>query len=108
MKQGREQRYRHWRQGCGIVDRPRYGPIVAGLHAAVCRSHCQAGRGLRQLRIGFPEDQAASFGLLLDVSCWRKRHHPDALLAGLLSREARLGGAETESQGCLRKKLVAQ
>ncbi len=36
---------------------------------------------------GFPESHAASFGLLVYVSCWIKRHHPDALLAGLLNSQ---------------------
>lgn len=36
---------------------------------------------------GFPESHAASFGLLVYVSCWLKRHHPDALLAGLLNSQ---------------------
>ncbi|WP_213959423.1 error-prone DNA polymerase, partial [Variovorax sp. dw_954] len=36
---------------------------------------------------GFPESHAASFGLLVYVSCWLKRHHPDALLAALLNSQ---------------------
>ena len=36
---------------------------------------------------GFPESHAASFALLVYVSCWLKRHHPDALLAGLLNSQ---------------------
>lgn len=36
---------------------------------------------------GFPESHAASFGLLVYVSCWIKRHHPDAMLAGLLNSQ---------------------
>ncbi|PZQ78354.1 MAG: hypothetical protein DI563_00725 [Variovorax paradoxus] len=36
---------------------------------------------------GFPESHAASFGLLVYVSCWMKRHHPDAMLAGLLNSQ---------------------
>jgi error-prone DNA polymerase len=55
---------------------------------------------------GFPESHAASFALLVYVSAWIKRHHPDAFLAGLLNsqpmgfyapaqlvRDARLHGA---------------
>lgn len=34
---------------------------------------------------GFPESHAASFALLVYVSAWLKRHHPDAFLAGLLN-----------------------
>jgi error-prone DNA polymerase len=33
---------------------------------------------------GFPESHAASFALLVYVSAWLKRHHPDAFLASLL------------------------
>lgn len=36
---------------------------------------------------GFPESHAASFALLVYVSCWLKRHHPDAMLAGLLNSQ---------------------
>ncbi|MDM0029112.1 error-prone DNA polymerase [Variovorax saccharolyticus] len=36
---------------------------------------------------GFPESHAASFAHLVYVSCWLKRHHPDAMLAGLLNSQ---------------------
>jgi error-prone DNA polymerase len=36
---------------------------------------------------GFPESHAASFALLVYVSCWMKRHHPDAFLAALLNSQ---------------------
>jgi error-prone DNA polymerase len=36
---------------------------------------------------GFPESHAASFALLVYVSSWIKRHHPDALLAALLNSQ---------------------
>ena len=36
---------------------------------------------------GFPESHAASFALLAYDSCWIKRHHPDAFLAGLLNSQ---------------------
>ena len=36
---------------------------------------------------GFPESHAASFALLVYVSCWIKRHHPDAFLAALLNAQ---------------------
>ncbi|MDM0109917.1 error-prone DNA polymerase [Variovorax sp. J22R24] len=36
---------------------------------------------------GFPESHAASFALLVYVSCWLKRHHPDAMLAALLNSQ---------------------
>ncbi len=36
---------------------------------------------------GFPESHAASFALLVYVSCWIKCHHPDAFLAALLNSQ---------------------
>jgi error-prone DNA polymerase len=36
---------------------------------------------------GFPESHAASFALLVYISAWLKRHHPDAFLAGLLNSQ---------------------
>jgi error-prone DNA polymerase len=36
---------------------------------------------------GFPESHAASFALLVYVSCWIKQHHPDAFLAALLNSQ---------------------
>ena len=36
---------------------------------------------------GFPESHAASFALLVYVSCYLKRHHPDAFLAALLNSQ---------------------
>ncbi|HEX5686803.1 MAG TPA: error-prone DNA polymerase [Ideonella sp.] len=36
---------------------------------------------------GFPESHAASFALLVYVSAWIKRHHPDAFLLGLLNSQ---------------------
>jgi len=36
---------------------------------------------------GFPESHSASFALLVYVSCWLKRHHPDAMLSGLLNSQ---------------------
>jgi error-prone DNA polymerase len=36
---------------------------------------------------GFPESHAASFALLVYASAWLKRHHPAALLCGLLNSQ---------------------
>ena len=36
---------------------------------------------------GFPESHAASFALLVYVSCWIKCHHPDAFLAAMLNSQ---------------------
>jgi error-prone DNA polymerase len=48
-----------------------------------------ANRIFRQLEgfgsYGFPESHAASFALLVYVSCWLKHYYPDAFAAGLLN-----------------------
>lgn len=36
---------------------------------------------------GFPESHAASFALLVYISCWLKRHHPAAFTCGLLNSQ---------------------
>ena len=36
---------------------------------------------------GFPESHAASFALLVYVSCWLKKHHPDCFLAAMLNSQ---------------------
>jgi error-prone DNA polymerase len=36
---------------------------------------------------GFPESHAASFALLVYVSCWIKRYYPDAFLAALINSQ---------------------
>ncbi len=36
---------------------------------------------------GFPESHAASFALIVYVSCWIKRHYPDVFLAALLNSQ---------------------
>ncbi|XBQ16673.1 MAG: error-prone DNA polymerase [Oceanicaulis sp.] len=36
---------------------------------------------------GFPESHAASFALIVYVSCWIKRHYPDAFLAAMLNSQ---------------------
>ncbi len=50
-----------------------------------------ADRVFRQIEgfgeYGFPESHAASFALLVYVSCWIKRHHPDAFLAAMLNAQ---------------------
>ena len=50
-----------------------------------------AERCFRQLEgfgeYGFPESHAASFALIVYVSCWLKRHYPDAFLAGILNAQ---------------------
>jgi hypothetical protein len=48
-----------------------------------------AERCFRQLEgfgeYGFPESHAASFALIVYVSCWIKRHYPDVFLAAMLN-----------------------
>lgn len=50
-----------------------------------------AERCFRQLEgfgeYGFPESHAASFALIVYVSCWLKRHYPDAFLAAMLNAQ---------------------
>ena len=50
-----------------------------------------AERCLKQLEgfgeYGFPESHAASFALIVYVSCWIKRHYPDAFLAAMLNSQ---------------------
>jgi len=50
-----------------------------------------ADRVFRQIEgfgeYGFPESHAASFALLVYVSCWIKCHHPDAFLAAMLNAQ---------------------
>ncbi len=50
-----------------------------------------AGRCFRQIEgfgnYGFPESHAASFALLVYVSSWLKRHHPDVFAAALLNAQ---------------------
>lgn len=36
---------------------------------------------------GFPESHAASFALIVYVSCWLKRHYPDVFLAAILNAQ---------------------
>ena len=50
-----------------------------------------AERCFRQLEgfgeYGFPESHAASFALIVYVSCWLKRHYPDVFLAAMLNAQ---------------------
>ena len=50
-----------------------------------------AGRIYKQIQgfgeYGFPESHAASFALLVYVSCWLKCHHPAAFTCGLLNSQ---------------------
>src|SRR5438067_6814906 len=36
---------------------------------------------------GFPESHAGSFALLVNASCWTKRHHPAEFLAAMLNSQ---------------------
>ncbi|MCE2680272.1 MAG: error-prone DNA polymerase [Burkholderiales bacterium] len=63
------------------------------IHGMVARGYTQefAESIFRQIEgfgeYGFPESHAASFALLVYVSCWLKKHHPDAFLVGLLNAQ---------------------
>lgn len=50
-----------------------------------------ADRVFRQIEgfgeYGFPESHAASFALLVYISCWIKCHHPDVFLAAMLNAQ---------------------
>ena len=77
-----------WRQNGGLghfYDRIIDGMLIRGYPKAF------AERVFRQIEgfgaYGFPESHAASFALLVYVSCWIKRHHPDAFLAALLNAQ---------------------
>jgi len=67
-----------------------YDRVIDGM---VNRGYSQdfAERIFRQIEgfgeYGFPESHAASFALLVYVSAWLKRHHPDAFLVGLLNSQ---------------------
>jgi error-prone DNA polymerase len=77
-----------WRRKGGLGQF--YDRIVNGMLA---RGYPRefADRVFRQIQgfgeYGFPESHAASFALLVYVSCWMKHHHPDAFLAALLNAQ---------------------
>ena len=77
-----------WRRKGGLA--PFYRQVIDGM---VERGYSAefAEQIFRQIEgfgeYGFPESHAASFALLVYVSCWIKCHHPDAFLVGLLNAQ---------------------
>ena len=77
-----------WRRKGGLgqfYDRIVNGMLIRGYPREF------ADRVFRQIEgfgeYGFPESHAASFALLVYVSCWIKRHHPDAFMAAMLNAQ---------------------
>lgn len=77
-----------WRRKGGLG--PFYRQVIDGM-VERGYSHAFAEQIFRQIEgfgeYGFPESHAASFALLVYVSCWIKCHHPDAFLVGLLNAQ---------------------
>lgn len=77
-----------WRRP-GIIEQFRQ-KLIAGMRANGL-SDDYGERVFRQLQgfgeYGFPESHAASFALLVYVSCWLKRYHPAAFAAALLNSQ---------------------
>jgi len=77
-----------WRKS-GVIDRFR-----RKLHAGMLANGLSeefADQVFRQIRgfgeYGFPESHAASFALLVYVSCWLKYHYPEVFTAGLINSQ---------------------
>jgi error-prone DNA polymerase len=77
-----------WRRKGGLE--PFRDKLVAGMLARGY-SEQYADQIFRQIQgfgeYGFPESHAASFALLVYVSCWLKCHHPAAFACGLLNAQ---------------------
>ncbi|HEX8915304.1 MAG TPA: PHP domain-containing protein [Humisphaera sp.] len=61
------------------------GMLANGYDRAFAEQTFEQIRGFGEY--GFPESHAASFALLVYVSCWLKRHHPAAFTAALLNSQ---------------------
>ena len=77
-----------WRRP-GIIDRF-HRKLIDGMLAKGLTRHF-ADNVFTQIRgfgeYGFPESHAASFALLVYVSCWIKHHYPDVFCAALLNSQ---------------------
>ncbi|MCC6512167.1 MAG: error-prone DNA polymerase [Pirellulaceae bacterium] len=77
-----------WRRA-GVIDRFRQ-KLIEGMRANGLTDEF-ADRVFTQIRgfgeYGFPESHAASFALLVYVSCWLKHYYPDAFCAALLNSQ---------------------
>ncbi|MEP7155482.1 MAG: error-prone DNA polymerase, partial [Betaproteobacteria bacterium] len=77
-----------WKRKGGLE--PFHEKLIKGLMANGC-SEDFSERMYKQMHgfgeYGFPESHAASFALLVYVSCWLKHHHPAAFTCGLLNSQ---------------------
>ena len=77
-----------WKRKGGVQkfhDRVLGGMLARGYTAAFAEQIFSQIEGFGEY--GFPESHAASFALLVYVSAWIKRHHPDVFLASLLNSQ---------------------
>ncbi|HRE98993.1 MAG TPA: error-prone DNA polymerase [Pirellulaceae bacterium] len=77
-----------WRK-TGVIEKFRV-KLLEGMRRQGL-SETFADQVFRQIRgfgeYGFPESHAASFALLVYVSCWLKHHYPAAFVAGLINSQ---------------------
>jgi error-prone DNA polymerase len=77
-----------WRK-TGVIEKFRRklidGMVARGLTAEFAESAFRQIRGFGEY--GFPESHAASFALLVYVSCWLKHYHPAAFTAALINSQ---------------------
>jgi len=77
-----------WRK-TGVIDKFRKklydGMLAKGLSEEFADQVFRQIRGFGEY--GFPESHAASFALLVYVSCWLKHHYPSVFTAGLLNSQ---------------------
>ena len=77
-----------WRKS-GVIDRFRKklheGMLANGLSEEFADQVFRQIRGFGEY--GFPESHAASFALLVYVSCWLKYHYPEVFTAGLINSQ---------------------
>ena len=77
-----------WKRKGGIVpfrDELIAGMLTRGYTREYAEQIYQQMQGFGEY--GFPESHAASFALLVYVSCWMKCHHPAAFTCGLLNSQ---------------------
>jgi len=77
-----------WRRKGGLEpfrDKLLAGMLARGYSASYAEQIFQQILGFGEY--GFPESHAASFALLVYVSCWLKCHHPAAFACGLLNSQ---------------------
>ncbi len=77
-----------WRKRGGLDawgDRLLNGMAERGIDPAFGRAIFEQIKGFAEY--GFPESHAASFALLVYVSGWLKRHHPEAFCAALINSQ---------------------